>query len=132
MYGHRRRVWTPIDVLRNAWKSRILLSPALFAIVAGIVLTAELGTYFAVDRRMTGHGPRETSTPAAHAPVNTLTPTPASTPLHNGAPSSAIAPENANPGTYDWLIPPDQASTTWTQAYASATSVAPGQAGPFT
>lgn len=45
--------------------------------------------------------------------------------------SNAIVRENALPGTSDWQIPGGEGATTQIQAYASATSVSPGQALSF-
>ena len=39
---------------------------------------------------------------------------------------NAIVQENAQPGTFGWLIPDNRAASTQIQAYAGATSVAPG------
>src|SRR5258706_5319813 len=41
--------------------------------------------------------------------------------------SNAIVNENENLGTNSWQIPKGQGATTQIQAYASATSVSPGQ-----
>lgn len=43
------------------------------------------------------------------------------------APANVIANENAHPGTSKWKIPLNKGASTQIQAYASATSVAPGQ-----
>ena len=45
----------------------------------------------------------------------------------NPAPSDVIMTENASTGTTDWQIPSGNGATTEIQAYASATSVSPGQ-----
>src|SRR6266516_4403018 len=52
--------------------------------------------------------------PLPHSPVP-------ATPISN-----SIVNENAHPGTTSWQFPYDAGATTQIQAYASATSVAPG------
>src|SRR3978361_1532879 len=46
-------------------------------------------------------------------------------------PANSISAENAQTGTFDWLIPPAQESTYQIEAYAGATSVAPGNSITF-
>ncbi len=45
--------------------------------------------------------------------------------------SQAIIRENQMPGTTDWIVPPERAATNEIQAYASASSVAPGDSITF-
>ena len=45
----------------------------------------------------------------------------------NTVSGNAIVQENAQPGTFAWLIPDNRAASTQIQAYAGATSVAPGK-----
>ena len=49
----------------------------------------------------------------------------------NTVSGNAIVQENAQPGTFAWLIPDNRAASTQIQAYAGATSVAPGKSITF-
>ena len=62
-----------------------------------------------------------------HHTTQTRDQTDSATNQANPAPSDAIMTENASTGTADWQIPSGNGATTEIQAYASATSVSPGQ-----
>ncbi len=81
-----------------------------FGLVA--VLLAALGSSLALPRRASSG-----SSSVAQAPASAT----------DGSTESIIATENAHPGTRSWEIPSDRKASIEIQAYASATSVLPGQ-----
>ena len=83
---------------------------AFFGLVA--VLLAALGSGLLLPR-----GERFGSSSASQAPASAT----------DRSTDSIIAAENAHPGTSGWEIPTDRKASTEIQAYASATSVLPGQ-----
>src|SRR5579884_785641 len=86
-----------------------------FVLVAGVVSLLLLGPSL-----LSAAGSRNGNTSSVLS-GNTDT-TPLASASHN-----VIATENAQPGTTSWIIPNRKAATTQIQAYASATSVQPGQ-----
>src|SRR5438128_1708307 len=81
-------------------------SSIFFALVGGVLITA-LSSCFPFPGSSDGTQPRTLTT---RTPV-----------------SNVIQQENALPGTSDWKISPAKEASIEIQAYASATSVSPGQ-----
>ena len=90
---------------------------ALFVIVSLVIALIEAGP--AVFTGIDGSGAASSSADQTN------------TQLQTAVPNNPIAKENAQQGSSGWRIPDDLAANFQIQAYASATSIAPGQSITF-
>lgn len=104
-------------MLRAPRRRRAAVLPLLLLLVACLTLSCAPG------ESSSGQTPTTTPRPQASA---TATTNPYTTPTPPPSHSSVIAQENAQPGSAGWIIPSGELATTEIQAYASATSVVPG------
>ncbi len=106
-------------VIERARRQIERLHPALLMGVVGVIVITLLASVAGIQSHVAASDQQASGRPGAQGTPVTSNP--------QDAHSSAIARENANVGTNAWLISPEQTARNQIQAYASATSVLPGQ-----
>lgn len=117
-HQHRSDERDAFDRLAQAVRSY----PSLVLVPVGILIVALLVAGIGVMSYLTSANAYGDTAETSHdAPLTT-------TVQHATSASTDTIPlENANNGTYNWIIPPKQAATTQIQAYAGSTVVGPGK-----
>jgi hypothetical protein len=110
-----RRHRDPLQRMRQVAR----FHPAFVMALAGILVIALLVAVIGIYNNLTVDDAYRSVAGTAHTAQASQTP--------NGVPETTIGRENANIGTYNWLIAPEKTATTQIQAYAGATVVQPGQ-----